>query len=83
MPLGGVAYFAAATGFESAFFSDLPVDSLFLLSPLPAESLLAGESLAEEESEEDDPSLEEDSPEEPEEDESLEAAFSRWRLRVP
>ncbi len=71
-------YFAAATGLDSAFFSGLELDSLFLVSLLGPESA-EGESVDEEESL-DPESLD---PESPEDEPSPEAAFSRWRLRVP
>src|SRR6185437_2873446 len=74
----GLSYLAAATGLDSlAFFSGLGLDSLFLVSPFEPESPVDVEEESEEEL-----SLEEDSPE-PDEELSAEAAFSRWRLRVP
>lgn len=74
-PAGVRGYFAAATGFCSpVFFSGFALDSLFLPSALPSESPLEGAS--------EEPSLDGESPEEPD-DVSADAAFSRWRLRVP
>jgi hypothetical protein len=77
-------YLAAATGLlvpewgdSLAFFSGLGLDSLFLVSPFEPESLVEVEAESEEEL-----SLDEESPD-PEEELSAEAAFSRWRLRVP
>ena len=72
-------YFAAATGLESVFFSGLGPDSPFLASPLEPESLDDDEESEEPESL--DPALPD--PESPEDELSVEAAFSRWRLRVP
>jgi hypothetical protein len=58
-----------------AFSAGLLLDSLFLVS------VFAAESPFEDESEE--LSLEEESVEEPDEEPSVDAAVSRWRLRVP